>query len=384
MKIGFFGINPKSVSFSILLSKKGIDCYFYDENEDLVFNLNNKIFITEEPLIQMNLIDSNKISASTDVTFVVKFSDMIFDFIDLPSNIDGSIDSDPIIESLQKFYLCSHLDISLFDKDYIVSTTLNIGSCKLIKEKISQFGLNIGYFPNFFKEGSIFESMNNNTFYILGSDSHDLETRFSDLFSIIKSNQSNLTLMSLESAEITKFAISAINASKIVISNLIGDFMISIGLEKEIALMMNAISKNENSNYHNIFYGSSFGGPKLTQEICSISKFAEERKTEINIFEFINRSNDEHLNFIKFYYMTLNPNKNTPFVFDCIGYKKKSNTLQNSQNLKLCLNFLDEGYNVNVIQDKVDKKLETLSYSYGNRLKFFKKGTNPEGFKINL
>jgi hypothetical protein len=34
--------------------------------------------------------------------------------------------------------------------------------------------------------------------------------------------------------------------------------------------------------------------------------------------------------------------------------------------------------------DEISKKLNSLSESYNNRLRFFKVGSNPEGYKIRL
>ena len=53
--------------------------------------------------------------------------------------------------------------------------------------------------------------------------------------------------------------------------------------------------------------------------------------------------------------------------------------------IQLCIDLLTEGYSVNVIEiDSVSKKLNALSNHYNGRLRFFKIGTNPKGYKINL
>lgn len=383
--IGFLGINPKSISFSIHLEKKGINCLFFDEDPDLIHNLNNKIFITEEPDIQMNLIDTIKISACTEVTQVIEKSDFIFSFIDLPSNTDGTIDSSLVFEILKQFYLCSHLDISLYNKNFILSTTLNIGDSKKITENISQFGIKFGYFPNFLKEGEIYKSFINHKSFVLGSNSSELHSEFSNLFSLIENNTNNLILLSLESCEFVKFGISAITASKIAISNMIGDFMNSVGLEKEIPSVMKSISENQNEESKKLFYGLGYGGPHIRQELNSLSEYANNKKVKINLFENIDQSNEEHLEYLKFYFMSLNPNKNVPFIINGLSYKKGVNDIQNSPKYKLCLDFLNEGYNVNIIQNNVvNKNLLKLSESYNGKLKFYKSGTNPEGYKINF
>jgi hypothetical protein len=83
--------------------------------------------------------------------------------------------------------------------------------------------------------------------------------------------------------------------------------------------------------------------------------------------------------------MSLNPNKENPFVMNYITYKRGTDILEESQQFKLCIDLLDEGYLVNVIEiDEVVKNLHSLSESYNGRLKFYKQGTTPEGYVINL
>jgi hypothetical protein len=68
-----------------------------------------------------------------------------------------------------------------------------------------------------------------------------------------------------------------------------------------------------------------------------------------------------------------------------ITYKKGTDITEESQQFQLCIDLLDEGYSVNVIEiDSVITQLNSLSESYNGRLRFFKVGTNPEGYKINL
>ena len=68
-----------------------------------------------------------------------------------------------------------------------------------------------------------------------------------------------------------------------------------------------------------------------------------------------------------------------------ITYKKGTNILDESQQFQLCIDLLNEGYSLNVIEhDDVSKKLNSLCESYNNRLKLFKSGSKPEGYKITL
>lgn len=385
MTIGFLGINSKSVSYSILFSRIGHTCFLFDTNEDLVFNLNNRIFITDESEILMNLVDRINIIATTDVIEVITNSEIIISFVDCQSNSDGTFDISPIMDIVQQFYLASHLDILLYDKNFIISSVLNPGDSKMIYEKISQFGINFGYFPNFIKDGKVFKTIQNEMIYVLGTNSSELGKVFSNLIRQIRNYNSEVILVSPESAELLKFAISSIIANKIIISNLIGDLMINMGLKNEIKIVLETINKSEKNSKENLKYNFGFENSILGKEINAFSNFSQTKKIEVNIFDKILEANDEHLKYLKYFYMSLNQNKSNPFVIEYDLGKNSSISFSNSQIFKLCLDFLNEGYIVNVIYNHpIDNYLQKLSESFEFRLKFFKKETNPDGFKINL
>jgi len=63
----------------------------------------------------------------------------------------------------------------------------------------------------------------------------------------------------------------------------------------------------------------------------------------------------------------------------------KEEMFDESQEIKLCVELLSEGYVIHTYQsEKTFSKLLKLSDSYENRLKFFKPGSSPQGIKINL
>lgn len=383
MTIGFLGISSKSVSYSILFEKNGYDCFFYDQNENLVFNLNQKIFMSDEFEIQQELIDRKRISASTEVTEVIRVSDTIFSFVDCPLNSNNTFDTTRIFDTIQQFYLASHVDISLYNKNFILSSVVNIGDSKKINEKISQFGIKFAYFPNFLPHNVPFKTLVTNYLYIIGTQSHELFVELSNLIRTIQKN-SNIYLMSFESAELSKLAISAIIGNKIVVSNLIGDMMKTMGLEKEIPLVLKSISDDTGIGKQNINYNLGYDDLNVGKDIKVLSEFTKNKKVQNDIFGGIKAANDEHLEFMKYYYMSINPNKEIPFVFDSLGYKKIDNVVGDSPKFRLCIELLQEGYIINVIEGlEVSMGLIKLSESFSGKLKFFKKGSSPEGIKIN-
>jgi uncharacterized protein YfbU (UPF0304 family) len=69
-----------------------------------------------------------------------------------------------------------------------------------------------------------------------------------------------------------------------------------------------------------------------------------------------------------------------------ISYKKGTDILTDSQQYNLCLRLLSEGYTVFVQEiDAVINQFKLKDMSeIGDRLKFFKNNTKPEGYLIDL
>jgi UDP-glucose 6-dehydrogenase len=106
---------------------------------------------------------------------------------------------------------------------------------------------------------------------------------------------------------------------------------------------------------------------------------------ELNLPLTVDKFNKEHAKFIKNYFIQKNPDKTIPFVMDYITYKKGTDILEESQQFQLCVDLLNEGYILHVIEiDLIVNKLNQMSESYNNRLKFFKPGTKPNGYYIKL
>jgi hypothetical protein len=105
----------------------------------------------------------------------------------------------------------------------------------------------------------------------------------------------------------------------------------------------------------------------------------------LNIPLTVDSFNHEHAKFIKNYYIQKNPDKSVPFIMNYVTYKKGTDILEESQQFQLCLDLLDEGYSVFVIEiQEVIEKLIYLTESYDGRIKFYLPGEHLEGYEITL
>jgi UDP-glucose 6-dehydrogenase len=136
MIIGVIGGNEIGLSFALLCEKIGYEVIFSESEEDYVYNLNNKICITNEPMIQSMLLNSNNFSATTENLELMKVSDMIFTFVPTNQSIEGNFDTTKVFDVMSNFYTLSSLNIPLYEKKFIVCSTTNPGDVGQIQTRL--------------------------------------------------------------------------------------------------------------------------------------------------------------------------------------------------------------------------------------------------------
>ena len=385
MKLGLIDINDIGLSFGLLCEKNGYEVLVSNNNEDYVFNLNQKIYITNEPLIQSMLFDTTKFSATTSNTDVIKNSDIIFIFSPTPSNIEGNYDTTKVFDIVSIFYSLSSQDVALYNKKVVVCSTTNPGEVDQIQQRLNMFNIKVAYNPFFTNEGEIVKDIETHEMVLIGGEYQELTNNLIQLHSKLKKVLVSVYSMSSKAAELTKIGINSFLSAKISYANMLGEIITKSGIEDEVNMVLTAIGGNSGIGKKHMNYGFGFGGPSISGDNKALKHFAESVEVNTDLMSSINTFNQSHISFIKEQYIQKNPNKEIPFVMNHITYKKGSNIVEESQQFQLCVELLNDGYSVNVIEiSEVANKLNALSESYDGRLKFYKPGTKPEGILINL
>lgn len=385
MKIGVIGVSDLSLSFALLCEKSGFVVQISDEDEDIVYNLNQEIYLTKEPLLQKMLFESDDLTATTNPIELIENCNVIFTFVDTPPTINGDNDTTKVFEVVNHFFTASQLDKIVFDKKFIIGTTMNPGDVSQIQSKLNMFNIQVGYNPHMTSEGTIVNDFETSDIVLIGTEYPQVSSELIKIYSRIQTNPVNAFVMSSKAAEVTKLAINSYIASKITFANTLGKIILKSGLEPERDLILKSMTNDKRIGEGNFKYGFGYGGLSLSRDLKTFTEYGQTFNIDSTLLQSIKESNDNHHKFLKEYYITQNPNKTNPFVFDYLGYKKESDSLIDSQSYKLCVELLEEGYYVNVIDDlSLSQKLNEISQSYDGRLKFFKKGTTPEGYLIKL
>ena len=385
MKIGIIDTNITGLSFGLLCEKNGYEVLFSNKDENFVFNLNQKVCITNEPLVQSLLFDCTKFNATTSVLDVIRESDIIFVFSETPINLEGNYDTTEVFNIIANFYSLSSQDVVLHEKKLVICSTTNPGEVEQIQSRLNMFNVQVAYNPMIVESGEIVKNLQESDMILIGGEYQDLSNELINIHTKIKKVTANAYVMSFKASEIVRVGINSFLCSKINQANMIGQIAIKSGIESEIGMILTAIGGVDGIGKKHMSYGFGYGGPSINSDNKAIKHYSESIGVETKLFDSIDDFNKSQLKFIKNYYTQQNPNKELPFVFNHITYKKNIPVLEESQQFKLCVYLLDEGYSVNVIEKpEIMTELNSLSEKYNGRLRFYKPGTKPEGILINL
>jgi UDPglucose 6-dehydrogenase len=385
MKIGVIGAGRLGLTFALLCEKAGYDVLVSDKREDYVQNLNQGVCVTNEPMIQKMLFEVYDFKSTTDNIEIIRECDVIFTFVATPSTVDGNYDTSKVFEVANDFFTASQLEIPVYDKKFIIGCTTNPGDVEQIQDKLRMFNIQVAYNPEFIAQGEIVKGLEQSDIVLIGTEYPELGNMLVKIYEKIQTTPVNAHIMSSKAAEVTKIGINCFLTTKISYANMMGDILMKAGLNAEIDTVLSAIGGDTRVGKKYMKYGFGFGGPCLPRDNRALGYYAKNLGMELNLPLTVDDFNKEHAAFLKDHYISLNPNKETPFVMNYITYKRGTDILEESQQFKLCIDLLDEGYCVNVIEiDEVAKNLQSLSESYNGRLKFYKQGTKPEGYVINL
>jgi len=163
--------------------------------------------------------------------------------------------------------------------------------------------------------------------------------------------------MSTKAAEIVKIAINTFLTTKISYANMLGQVLCKSGLQDEIDNVLGAIGSDTRIGKKYMNFGFGFGGPCFPRDNRAFAKYAEKVGIEHNFGYTTDNFNKAHLLFLKDYFVNDN-SEDLPFCFNYIAYKPGTDILTESQQYQLCLELLDLGYKVYVLDDLLKDKCD--------------------------
>tara|TARA_B100000029_G_C17536594_1_gene945135 strand:- start:451 stop:1605 length:1155 start_codon:yes stop_codon:yes gene_type:complete len=348
MKIGIIGVGRLGICVALLFENCGHDILASDSRESYIRDLNNKKIDTTEPEVQRYLENSTNIEFTTDNTRVIKECDIIYTFVATPSLEDGSYD----VSAVWKVVDDIRSELPFEGKSLVIGCTTNPGDCDEIQEEVASLGMDVYYNPEFIAQGSIIKDLQTADMVLIGGNGHHVPV-IEKMYEKIQLGYAipSIHYMSTRSAEIVKIAINTYLTTKISYANVLGEVLIRSELSDEVDSVLEAIGKDSRIGSKYLKFGYGFGGPCFPRDNRAFAAYASKVGVEFNIGETTDNFNDEHAKFLVDYFVKRNTEK-LPFYFDYITYKKGTDIITESQQLRLCEDLLELGYKVYVFEQK--------------------------------
>tara|TARA_R100001480_G_scaffold71912_1_gene82997 strand:- start:351 stop:1469 length:1119 start_codon:yes stop_codon:yes gene_type:complete len=358
MKIGLIGAGRLGICLALLIEKAGYNVLASDNREGYIKDLQNGIIRTAEPEVQDYLSEANNIEFTTDNLRVITECDIIFTLVATPSLEDGSYDVSAVWKVIDDF---KDVSILLDEKSLVIGCTTNPGDCNDFQEALKDTGIDIFYNPEFIAQGSIIRDLQNADMVLIGGDGNH-KSELEQVYEKIQMGfiSPSIYFMSTKAAEVTKIAVNCFLTTKISYANMLGEVLTLSGMENEIDNVLMSIGSDDRIGKKYMKYGFGFGGPCFPRDNRAFASYASKVGVNHNIGHVTDAFNEDHATFLKDYFINKNKKK-LPFFFDYLTYKPKTDILTESQQYRLCLDLLNEGYIVycsdSSLRDQCDSRI---------------------------
>lgn len=359
--IGIIGPGRLGICFALLLEKAGHSVIVSDVRESYIDSITNKTVQSNEPQVTTLLLETKDLTAVYKNSQVINNSDIIFAIVATPSLPSGRYDVSALEDIVLDFKKCSNIR----GKTLVITSTTNPGDCERFQSLLLDSGVTVLYNPEFIAQGSIVKDIQNADILLLGGNNSAAMASVVALYADIQGKQPNVHAMSLTAAEVVKIAINCYLTTKISYANIVGQVLVSAGLENEVDLALAAIGNDTRIGTKYLNFGHGFGGPCLPRDNRSFGNYASSLGIDFNLGTQIDEFNKSHLMFLKDFY--INKNKDSiPFYFRYVSYKENTDIFVESQQLALCNELLNDGYKV-FVEDSylIDSNLKSILTNNG-------------------
>ena len=283
--ISFVGLGKLGLPLATCFAKRGIKVLAVDKNVSLIKKLNRK----EVPWIEEGL-DRNISDASEKINYTTSYKDInstntTIILVNTPSNkTDGSFSNVYVEQTI--ISICEALDPeSNKGHHFILSSTVmpNTISKTLIPliENILPWSLNKGDFgfsfvPDFVALGTIISDFENPDFLLVGSSSENYGKMAEDLYSNIIADNTPVSHLNIEEAELAKVSLNAFITTKISFANFLKLYAERSSANIDPTAVAMAIGQDKRIGRRYFRPGGPYGGTCFPRDTWAFSKASEE------------------------------------------------------------------------------------------------------------
>lgn len=245
-----------------------------------------------EEIVSANVAE-NRLCFTTDLSWAVKESLILFIAVGTPTLNDGSADLSAVFSVVQAIALA-------MDGYRIIVTksTVPVGTgakLQAMLEKHSNHPFSIVANPEFLKQGDAVNDFLKPDRVVIGTTDQRARDEMRELYSPFMRTGNRIVEMDVASAEMTKYAANAFLAVKISFINEISRLCEAVGAN--VDLVRSGVSRDERIGAHFLFPGVGFGGSCLPKDVRALEVTAQLAECQLSIVSSALKANKRQLEF---------------------------------------------------------------------------------------
>jgi UDPglucose 6-dehydrogenase len=296
MNVTVIGTGYVGLVTGACLADAGNNVFCLDVDERKIARLNaGEIPIFEpglEPIVKRNEA-AGRLRFSTDVPASVAHAELQLIAVGTPPGEDGSADLQHVIAAARA--IGRHMEGY---KVIVTKSTVPVGTADKVKHAVidEQKKRHLGNDftvvsnPEFLKEGAAVEDFMRPDRIIVGSDDARAIALLRQLYAPFQRNRERIIVMSVRSAELTKYAANAMLATRISFMNEVANLAEAIGAD--IEEVRRGIGSDPRIGYQFLYAGAGFGGSCFPKDVKALQRTAQEAGRPLRVMNAVEEVNE--------------------------------------------------------------------------------------------
>src|SRR2546423_1204221 len=296
MNVTVIGTGYVGLVTGACLADAGNTVFCLDLDEDKIARLNRgEIPIFEpglEPIVKRNR-DARRLRFSTDVPASVAHAELQLIAVGTPPTEDGSADMQHVVAAAHAIgrYMEGY-------KVVVTKSTVPVGTADKVKLAIIEeqkkrhagSDFTVVSNPEFLKEGAAVEDFMRPDRIIIGAEDPRAIALLRSLYAPFQRNRERIIVMSVRSAELTKYAANAMLATRISFMNEIANLAEAIGAD--IEEVRRGIGSDPRIGYQFLYPGAGFGGSCFPKDVKALQRSASEAGRPLRVLNALDNVNE--------------------------------------------------------------------------------------------
>jgi UDPglucose 6-dehydrogenase len=291
MKVTVIGTGYVGLVTGACLADAGNDVFCLDIDEAKVRLLDQgRIPIFEpglEPIVKRNR-EAGRLRFSTDVPASVAHGELQLIAVGTPPGEDGSADLQHVLAAARS--IGKHMKTW---KLIATKSTVPVGTADKIREAVKRetaVEFSVVSNPEFLKEGAAVEDFMRPDRVVIGAEEPRAVALLRQLYAPFQRNHERVMVMSVRSAELTKYAANSMLATRISFMNELANLAEALGAD--IEEVRRGIGSDPRIGYQFLYAGAGFGGSCFPKDVKALRKSAVEAGKPLRVLAAVEEVNE--------------------------------------------------------------------------------------------